>query len=119
LKADLEFTKQIDAETIKGYHSWAYSIVEFMKNNPDSIITQGTKWIAQHRTNEIKYQLGLTDKPDYIGKYIRLFGETFCWGLGTLINNLNMDINDDISKNNAQFEQNLDETLARLYKGTM
>ena len=90
LAADLEFTKQLSQETILGYHAWAFGIVRHMKSDPKSSVTEATKWIARQRTEEIKYQLGYSKKPNWAGKYIRFVGEMFCWGLGTLINNLDM-----------------------------
>lgn len=121
LAADLEFTKQIDLDTVKGYHSWAFFIVEHMRKHPTSLVTVITKYLAQHRTNEIKYQLGLTDKPDYIGKYVRFFGETYCWGLGTLINNSNMvGIKEKIQIQLEQAEKTLKEPsmnyIAKVYE---
>lgn len=121
LAADLEFTKQIDLNTVKGYHSWAFFIVEHMRKHPTSLVTVITKYLAQHRTNEIKYQLGLTDKPDYIGKYVRFFGETYCWGLGTLINNSNMvGIKEKIQSQLEQAEKTLKEPsmnyIAKVYE---
>ena len=121
LAADLEFTKQIDENTIKGYHSWAFFVVEHMRKQPTSLVTVITKYLAQHRTNEIKYQLGLTDKPDYIGKYVRFFGETYCWGLGTLINNSNMvGIKEKIQSQLEQAEKTLKEPsmnyIAKVYE---
>ena len=121
LAADLEFTKQIDLDTVKGYHSWAFFIVEHMRKHPTSLVTVITKYLAQHRTNEIKYQLGLTDKPDYIGKYVRFFGETYCWGLGTLINNSNMvGIKEKIQSQLEQAEKTLKEPsmnyIAKVYE---
>lgn len=91
LAADLEFTKRLSEETILGYHAWAFGIVRHMRHNPESSVTEATKWIARQRTEEIKYQLGKTEKSNWAGKYIRLFGEMFCWGLGTLINNLGVE----------------------------
>jgi hypothetical protein len=121
LAADLEFTKQIDLDTIKGYHSWAFFIVEHMRKHPTSLVTVITKYLAQHRTNEIKYQLGLTDKPDYIGKYVRFFGETYCWGLGTFINNSNMfNIKEKIQNQLEQADELLKEPsmnyIAKVYE---
>jgi hypothetical protein len=40
------------------------------------------KYIAQSRANEIAYIYGKKDKPDYIGKAIRIIGEPVCWFLG-------------------------------------
>jgi hypothetical protein len=121
LAADLEFTKRIDLDTVKGYHSWAFFIVEHMRKHPTSLVTVITKYLAQHRTNEIKYQLGFTDKPDYIGKYVRFFGETYCWGLGTLINNSNMvGIKEKIQSQLEQAEKTLKEPsmnyIAKVYE---
>jgi hypothetical protein len=121
LAADLEFTKQINLDTVKGYHSWAFFIVEHMRKHPTSLVTVITKYLAQHRTNEIKYQLGLTDKPDYIGKYVRFFGETYCWGLGALINNSNMvGIKEKIQSRLEQAEKTLKEPsmnyIAKVYE---
>jgi hypothetical protein len=121
LAADLEFTKQINLDTVKGYYSWAFFIVEHMRKHPTSLVTVITKYLAQHRTNEIKYQLGLTDKPDYIGKYVRFFGETYCWGLGTLINNSNMvGIKEKIQSRLEQAEKTLKEPsmnyIAKVYE---
>ena len=121
LAADLEFTKQINLDTVKGYHSWAFFIVEHMRKHPTSLVTVITKYLAQHRTNEIKYQLGLADKPDYIGKYVRFFGETYCWGLGTLINNSNMvGIKEKIQSQLEQAEKTLKEPsmnyIAKVYE---
>jgi hypothetical protein len=92
-----------------------------MRKHPTSLVTVITKYLAQHRTNEIKYQLGLTDKPDYIGKYVRFFGETYCWGLGTLINNSNIfNIKEKIQNQLEQADELLKEPnmnyIAKVYE---
>ena len=38
--------------------------------------------IAQHRCNEIKYILGKSDKPDYLGKLYRHIFEPICYVIG-------------------------------------
>lgn len=113
LAADLVFTKRLSPSVILGYHAWAFGIAEHMKQNPESGVTSATKWIARHRTNEIKYQLGIADKPDWFGKYIRLTGEAFCWGLGTLINNLG------IKSVKQKVELNTIEAMAAMGESSM
>lgn len=118
LAADLEFTKRLSPEVVLGYHAWAFGIVKHMKNSPKDSVTEATKWIARQRTEEIKYQLGLTDKPNYTGKYIRFVGEMFCWGLGTLINNLNVkNIRNKIEdEKNAAMEAMKQSSMAEIAK---
>ena len=118
LAADLEFTKRLSPEVVLGYHAWAFGIVNHMRKAPNDSVTEATKWIARHRTEEIKYQLGLTNKPNYAGKYIRFVGEMFCWGLGTLINNLNVkNIRETIEDNkNKAMESMKDASMAKIAK---
>lgn len=124
LAADLEFTKRLSKEVILGYHAWAFGIVKHMKRDPNSSVTEATKWIARKRTDEIKYQLGLVDKGSIAGKYIRFVGEMFCWGLGTLINNLDINnIKTKIKADTADAMEAMEEasmsTIAKVYKDAL
>jgi len=80
---DLRFTQQNLSRThIRGYHYWAIPTVRLMKRSKGW--ARFWRFIAQHRANEISYQMGHRDKPDYIGKIMRLFFEPFCFCVGLL-----------------------------------
>jgi len=49
------------------------------------LVRNSTKLFAQERAKEIAYIMGKKNKGSLIGKFVRLFGETGCYILGTLI----------------------------------
>ncbi|WP_417790278.1 hypothetical protein [Terasakiella pusilla] len=80
---DLRFTqKYLTTTHIRGYHIWAIPTVRLMRrSNRWSAIW---RFIAQHRANEISYQMGDRITPDFMGKVIRLIFEPFCFLVGLL-----------------------------------
>ena len=77
---DYKFTREhLSPQHVKGYHAWAVHVVRRLRKG------KGVKlWrhIATHRVNEIAYIYGERDKPDYLGKFYRHFGEKGCWLVG-------------------------------------
>ena len=77
---DLKFTqKYLTPQHVNGYHAWAVNVVRHLRKGK---YIKLWKHIAQHRCNEIKYIMGKTDKPDYLGKIYRHVFETTCFIVG-------------------------------------
>jgi hypothetical protein len=77
---DYRFTRDyLTPQHVNGYHLWAVWVVKQMRKGR---MVSFWKYIAQSRANEIAYIYGKKDKPDYIGKAIRIIGEPVCWFLG-------------------------------------
>ena len=77
---DYKFTKKyLTPQHVNGYHAWAVNVVRHLRKGK---YIKFWKHIAQHRCNEIKYIMGKTDKPDYLGKIYRHVGETTCFIVG-------------------------------------
>ena len=77
---DLKFTqKYLTPQHVNGYHAWAINVVRHLRKGK---YIKLWKHIAQHRCNEIKYIMGKTDKPDYLGKIYRHVFETTCFIVG-------------------------------------
>lgn len=80
---DLRFTqKYLTTTHIRGYHMWAIPTVRLMRRS--KLWSAIWRFIAQHRANEISYQMGDRNTPDHIGKVIRLIFEPFCFFVGLL-----------------------------------
>lgn len=78
--ADLDFTvKYLTPRHIKGYQFWAVWVVLKLREGK---MVKFWHHIAQHRCNEIKYILGKSDKPDYLGKLYRHIFEPICYVIG-------------------------------------
>lgn len=85
-RRDLLFTKErLTTIHVRGYHIWAVPYVGLMKRN--KLARRAMWWVTRHRANEIAYQMGERDRPDYRGKLMRLILEPFCFviGLGGII----------------------------------
>jgi hypothetical protein len=77
---DYRFTRDyLTPQHVNGYHLWAVWVVKQMRKGR---MVSFWKYIAQSRANEIAYIYGKKDKPDYVGKAIRIIGEPVCWFLG-------------------------------------
>jgi hypothetical protein len=90
LTIDQQFTvDHISMRTRIGYWVWAYPLVDWMNKNKDHKFVSVIKYLAQARANEIKYQVGKSSKPDYVGKTVRMIGEPICSliGLGIELKN--------------------------------
>lgn len=79
--ADLRFTADhLSATTIRGYHLWAIPYVQLMRK---SKFAEALMWpLAIHRAEELAYQMGVLEKPNYIGKAIRFILEPICFTIG-------------------------------------
>lgn len=83
LTIDQQFTlEKISMTTRVGYWVWAYPLVDWMEKNKNHKFVNIIQYLAQARANEIKYQKGYSNKPDYIGKTVRFFGEGLCTLIG-------------------------------------
>ncbi len=83
-RLDMDFTfHALSHVHVRGYLFWARGWVEKMKRS--TAIRQATLKIVVWRLNEIKYQLGLRDKPDYMGKIVRFVMENFCLIVGLFV----------------------------------
>ena len=92
LQLDTEFSRNNLSDKVKiGYWFWAIPLVDWMKKHENSnnwwvkLVRNSTKLFAQERAKEIAYTMGKKNKGSLIGKFVRLFGETGCYILGTLI----------------------------------
>jgi hypothetical protein len=64
---------------VKGYHIWAINVVKNMRKGKH---IKFWHHIANHRLNHVKYILGKKNKPDYLGKFYKIIGESICFALG-------------------------------------
>lgn len=81
---DMEFTfRALSHVHVRGYLFWARPYVEKMKKNP--ALRDRTLKIVVWRLNEIKYQVGLSKKPDWRGKIVRFIMENFCLAVGLFV----------------------------------
>ena len=92
LQLDTEFSRNNLSDKVKiGYWFWAIPLVDWIKKHENSnnwwvkLVRNSTKLFAQERAKEIAYIMGKKNKGSLIGKFVRLFGETGCYILGTLI----------------------------------
>jgi hypothetical protein len=89
LAIDTEFSVQYLSDNTKiGYWLWACPLVEHMernyRNNTDSLFIKAIRIIAQARANEIAYQTGARTNSDFLGKIVRIVGESACFVLGSI-----------------------------------
>lgn len=83
-RLDMEFTfHALSSVHVRGYLFWARAWVEKMKKNP--ALRDRTHKVVVWRLNEIKYQLGIVDRPDWRGKIVRLIGENLCFIIGMFL----------------------------------
>ena len=77
---DYKFTmKYLKPRHIKGYHFWATKVVLGLRKGKN---VKFWHHIAQHRSNEIQYIMGVRKKPDYLGKLYRHIFEPICYIIG-------------------------------------
>jgi hypothetical protein len=89
LAIDTEFSVQYLSDNTKiGYWLWACPLVEHMernyRNNTDSLFIKAIRIIAQARANEIAHQSGARTNSDFLGKIVRIVGESACFVLGSI-----------------------------------
>lgn len=85
---DLRFTaERLSPAHYRGYHAWAIPVVHKMRKSQ----RWTTVWhfLAVHRMNEIAWQLGRADRPDYIGKLVRHTLEPISWLIGQFVGESN------------------------------
>ena len=83
-RLDIAFTfRHLCPATVRGYHFWAVPYVRLMKRS--SFATRLVEPFARWRAEEIAYQMGARDKPNFKGKLVRLAGEPICWALGMVL----------------------------------
>lgn len=81
---DMEFTfRRLSHIHVRGYLFWARGWVSKMRKSRP--LRYRTLKIVLWRLNEIKYQLGLRDKPDWRGKIVRFVMENFCFIVGLFV----------------------------------
>ena len=77
---DYKFTMEnLSPRHIKGYHFWAPRVVLGLRKGKN---VKFWHHIAQHRSNEIQYIMGVRKKPDYLGKLYRHIFEPICYIIG-------------------------------------
>lgn len=83
-RIDMEFTMvRLSNVHARGYLFWARGYVRRMRRSRS--LTAFTLKAVNWRLNEIKYQLGMRDKPDYRGKLVRWTAEPFCYAVGLML----------------------------------
>ena len=81
--ADTRWTMlHVSEHTQRGYQLWGVPYVRLMRKY--KLAETIVRPLALHRANEIAYQLGMRDKPDYIGKLGRVILEGISWFAGWL-----------------------------------
>lgn len=80
-RSDMEFTrKHLSEATVRGYHYWAIPYVRLMRKSP---LAEKIMWpLAKWRAEELAYQVGRREKPNYMGKLVRLTLEPVCYVIG-------------------------------------
>jgi hypothetical protein len=89
LAIDTEFSVQYLSDNTKiGYWLWACPLVQYMernyRNNTNSLFIKAIRIIAQARANEIAHQAGSRSRGDFLGKIVRIIGESACFVLGSI-----------------------------------
>ena len=77
--------KHAHPATLRGYHFWAVPYARYLYNNPGGIMEKIMRPIVLHRAEEISYQMGVRDKPNYKGKLIRAIMEPICYAIGHFV----------------------------------
>lgn len=81
---DMRFSASRLSPTVeRGYHFWAIPYVRLMRKHHWAEVIM--RPLAICRAEEIAYQMGEAQSPNYSGKLIRLVGESACWLLGCLV----------------------------------
>lgn len=82
-KRDLTFTAlHLTPQHVRGYHWWACDVVKALRRG--RWVRFWTFW-AQHRANEIAYQMGEREHGDWLGKAFRMTVEPACWVIGAFV----------------------------------
>ena len=90
-KVDVRFTKQrLSAHTVRGYLFWAIPYVRLMRRYKwaESVMLP----LAVARAEEVAYQMGERQVPNFGGKLVRLVGEPVCWLLGHFVGEKNWQV---------------------------
>jgi len=81
---DMEFTfRALSHIHVRGYLFWGKPWVRHMRKSERA--RRYTLAVVKWRLDEIKYQMGLRDKPDYRGKIVRFIGENACFIIGLFL----------------------------------
>jgi hypothetical protein len=83
-KLDIRFAAEnLSPAVVRGYHFWAIPYVRLMREH---------QWaerlmlpLVLSRAEEIAYQMGKAERPNYAGKLVRMVGEPLCWLLGQFL----------------------------------
>jgi hypothetical protein len=78
-EADQKFGEQLlksDPEVMRGYHMWAVGVVNLMKKS--KAMTYVVKWIATPWSKHMAHQMGVVEKPNYVGACLMYAGLKFC-----------------------------------------
>jgi len=87
-RADMTFTAQYASPTmVRGYHFWAIPYVRLMRRDGliGRLAVQVMEPIARNRAEELAYQLGKRNTPNYRGKLARLILEPLSWLIGCVV----------------------------------
>ena len=82
-RADMEFTRRLSPQTVRGYHLWAIPYVRFMRRHSWAASIMLPLAIA--RAQEVAFVVGVAQRGSALGKIIRLLGEPICWVLGAFV----------------------------------
>jgi len=82
-RLDLIFTRRLSPAVVRGYHLMAPTVVNVMRRSP--LMTRLVAPIAVARGHEIMYQMGFSERPNLLGKGVRVVFEGLCLVVGTLI----------------------------------
>lgn len=80
-KLDVRFTAEhLSPSVVRGYQLWAIPYVRLMRRHQwaEAIMLP----FALCRAEEVAFQMGEAETPNYAGKCVRLVGEPLCWLLG-------------------------------------
>jgi len=87
-RADLMFTyKHLSPTTVRGYHLWAIPYVRLMRKSP--LAQKLMRPLATWRAEELAYQMGVLQKSNWKGKFVRWTCEPICFALGVFANEQN------------------------------
>jgi len=83
--AEMEHTmKYMHPVIVRGYHVWAINVVRRLRQNDQDWFGKFWWFITINRAEEIAYQMGVREKPNYVGKLIRAVFEPACYVIGLL-----------------------------------
>jgi len=83
-RADMEYTfTYLSPATVRGYQYWAIPYVRLMRRSPlaEKIIYP----LMMARAEELAYKMGVLEKGNWLGKFLRFFGEPVCFLIGVCV----------------------------------